>query len=181
MRKLIFIALLTTHIYASANDEINYNYLELGYDYFNLSGNNHADGLYLNGAFDLSDRFYLGGYYNNLSTDLADSDRYGLFLGFHTDISNNTDFYSNIRMGQIDTKFFDSFTYGAEFGTRTAFNEHFELITLAAYNQLEKISDGYLELGVKGLFKFNNANSITAGVSSLDGDLGANIGYRFSF
>ena len=174
MRKLLLTALMTTQLTAQAAEDINYNYLD-------LSNNQHADGLYLEGAFDLNERFYLGGYYSNLSGRGADVDRYGLTFGMHTRITNTTDFYGNLNMGQIDTRFKDSLTYGAEFGTRTAFNHRFELITLAGYTQIEKISDGFLELGVKGLFKFSDTQAVTAGVKSLDGDFGAEIGYRFSF
>lgn len=181
MKKLLFTALLATQLNAQANDDINYNYFELGYDYLDLSESRHADGFYLDGSFDLTDSFYMGGYYTSLSGRGADIDRYGLNFGAHTDISNKTDFYGHLKLGQIDTRFYDSFTYGAEFGTRTAFNERFELITLAGFTQIDDISDGFYELGVKGLFKFSDTQGITAGVKSLDGDFGAELGYRFSF
>ncbi|WP_223787138.1 hypothetical protein [Marinicella meishanensis] len=61
MRKWLLTALLATQVIAQANEDINYNYLELGYGYLDLSGNEHADGLYLEGAFDLNEHFYLGG------------------------------------------------------------------------------------------------------------------------
>jgi len=55
------------------------------------------------------------------------------------------------------------------------------LITLAGYTQIDEIGDGFLELGVKGLFNFSEKQAITAEVKSLDGNIGAVLGYRFSF
>lgn len=182
-KKILLSALLVSGLTmsAQANDAINYNYLELGYDYVDLSGSNHADGLYLDGSFDLTDQFYMGAFYSNLSAGRSDVNRYGLSVGFHTEISNITDFYSQFELGQFDNRFGDSLSYGAFLGTRTAFNSRFELISKAGYTEVDDINDGFFEVGMKGLFKLTNASAITAGVESFDGDLGANVGFRFSF
>ncbi len=181
MRKHLFVAFLGLTLNAQANEEINYNYFELGYDYLDLNNGNHTDGYYLKGSFDVSDSFYLGGYLNHLDSRNFDSKRYGMLLGYHKDISNNTDFYTNLKLGQLDLRFDDSFTYGLEIGTRTAFSESFELITAAGYNQVEKANDGFFEASVEGLFKLDESKAINLGLKSIDGDFGANLGFRYSF
>lgn len=185
MRKILLSALLVSGMTmsAQANESINYNYLEIGYNYIDLSGSNHADGFYFDGAFDLTQSFYLGGYYSKLSPNIGrgDLDRYGAQLGFHTSMSGITDFYTQVELGQFNSRFNDSFSYGAFVGTRTAFNPHFELITKAGYTEVDKANDGYFEAGVKGLFKITRNNAFTAEIESLDGDLGANVGFRFIF
>lgn len=185
MRKLLLTTLLATQINAQANAQdnnaITYNYFELGYDYFDLSGNEHADGLYLEGAFDLNENFYLGGAFDNLGTSGADVNRFSVFGGWHTDLTGTTDFYGQLKVGHIDNRFNDSFTYGADIGTRTAFNAHFELITQLGYTHVDKASDGFTNIGVKGLFKITDNHAITAGVESLDDEMGASVGFRFSF
>lgn len=55
MRKLLMAALLTSSLSVQANNDINYNFLEIGYSYFDLPYSIHLDGFYLDGAFDLSD------------------------------------------------------------------------------------------------------------------------------
>ncbi|WP_223787139.1 hypothetical protein [Marinicella meishanensis] len=111
----------------------------------------------------------------------ADLDRYGIFGGWHNGLSDSTDFYAQLEVGHLDSRFRDSTTYGADFGTRTAFNEHFELITQVGYTHVDKASDGYFNVGLKGLFKVTDNHAITAGVESLDGETGASVGFRFSF
>lgn len=176
---LVALSLMTTT--AFAQKDINYNYLEFGYDYVDISGSNHLDGFYLDAGFDLTDRIYMGAYYSNLSSHGPDIDRYGLSVGFHSNTGSDTDFYAEFDLGQIDNRFGDSLTYGLNFGTRTAFTSSFELITKAGYTEIDDYNDGYFEAGIKGLFKFSSSTAITAGVQSLDGDLGANVGFRFSF
>ncbi len=180
MKKLLLIGLLATNVSAQANDDINYNYLELGYGYIDL-GRNNIDGLYIDGSVAITDSFYLGGYYDNKGTGGFDLDRYGAFFGYHRGISNKTDFYSQIELGQFDNNSRDSFIYGLNVGTRTNFNQHFELITKAGYTQVDDISDGYFEAEVKGLFKFNEKHAISTAIESIDGNFGVNVGYRRSF
>ncbi|MCX7552539.1 hypothetical protein OS175_01510 [Marinicella sp. S1101] len=181
MRKYLIAACLTLSLNAQANDDINYNYFELGYDYLDLNNGRTTDGYYLDASFELSDQFYLGGYLNHLESRNIDSKRYGALFGFHQGISNNTDFYTNLRLGQLDLRLDDSFTYGLEIGTRTAFTETFELITSAGYTQVEKANDGFFEASVEGLFKLDESKAFTLGLKSIDGDFGAQAGFRFSF
>lgn len=181
MRKLLLAALLTSSLSAQSNDDINYSFLELGYGYIDFSNNAHADGFYLDGAFELSDRFYLGGYYDNKDIRSNDFNRYGVTLGFHTNGVGNTDFYSEFELGRLDVRNGESSTYGLNVGSRTAFTDRFELISKLGYTHIDRASDGYYQAEVKGLFKLSEKHAITAGVESLDGDLGANVGFRFSF
>ncbi|MCW8870131.1 MAG: hypothetical protein OQK49_05450 [Proteobacteria bacterium] len=180
-KKLILIACLAFSINAQAGDDINYNYFELGYDYLDLNNGENTDGYYLKGSFDLTDSFYMGAYLNHLEARNLDSKRYGLMLGFHAGISTNTDFYSNLKLGQLDLRVDNSFIYGAEIGTRTAFSPSFELITAAGYSQVDKANDGFFEASAEGLFKFDESKAVNLGLKSIDGDFGANLGFRYSF
>ncbi|MBL4660217.1 MAG: hypothetical protein JKY19_07660 [Alcanivoracaceae bacterium] len=181
LKRILMTSLLTTGFYAQADNDISYSYFEVGYDYIDLSGA-HADGVYLNGSFDLNKSLYMGGYFDRDDINGIDFDQYGLFPGFHNSISKRTDFYSELNIGRLDVRSFDSTTYGLDIGTRTAFSEKFELITKLGYLHNDKLSDGFIKVGVKGLFKFNEHNAVTFGVENFDGDdFGASVGYRFSF
>lgn len=179
-KKWLMATLLATGAPAMADNAINYDFLELGYGYLDLPGG-HADGFYLDGAFDLSERFYLGGFYEHKGARPVDFDRYGINLGFHTNGSQKTDFYAEFNLGQLDVQFADSATYGLTAGTRTAFNERFELISKLAFTHIDKADDSFYELGLKGLFKINQQHAISAEVESFDGDPAFNLGWRFSF
>ena len=179
-KKWLMAALLAAGAPAFADNEINYNFLELGYGYLDLSGG-HADGFYLDGAFDLSERFYLGGFYEQKDAGVLDFDRYGLNLGFHTNGTSSTDFYSELNLGQLDLRFNDSMTLGLTAGTRTAFSDRFELISKFAVTHIDKANDNFYEVGLKGLFKINVQNAFTVEIESFDGDAAASLGWRFSF
>ncbi len=187
MKKLILIGLLTANLSAQANEDINYNYLEIGYGYLDYANNLAPDGFYIDGAFDLTDHFYLGGHIDDRDSGNSDFNRYDLSVGFHTNGSSNTDFYTDFRVGKLKFGNIDGTTMGIFAGTRTAFNERFELVTKIGVTNLDGIRQPegnnimIYEADIKGIFKFTNNQAITAGVERYDGEFGAKIGYRYSF
>ncbi len=187
MKKLILTGLLTSTLCAQANEEINYNYLEIGYGYLDYADNLTPDGFYLEGAFDVSDHFYLGGHVDNRTSGNSDFNRYDLTLGFHTNGSSKTDFYTEFRVGNLEFGNIDGSTMALFAGTRTAFNEKFELITKNGFTNLDGIAQPegnnimIYEADIKGVFKFTKSQSITTGLEYYDGEFGAKVGYRYSF
>ncbi len=201
LKKIAVIIILNTCMSVQAEQKISYDYLETGYKYIDFK-NNENSGLYFMGAFSINKSLYVGGYYEYLDLDSLDSDKYGLFLGFHKKMSERTDFYSEFNAGRGNlssnytrtimineepiiingTRRQDSTTFGLDFGTRTAFTEKFELISRLGYTHNESFNNGFFKAGVKGLFKLTNHSSIATGIENVDGDhFGASIGYRYSF
>ncbi len=187
MKKLILTGLLAAQLQVQANDGINYNYLEVGYGYLDYTNNLTPDGFYLDGAFDLSDRFYIGGHIDNRDSGRVDFNRHDVTLGFHTIGSGKTDFYTDLRVGRLDFGNIEGNTLGVYVGTRTAFNDRFELISKLGVTNLDDISQPegnnliIYEADVKALFKFAEQQAVTAGVENYDGEFGAKIGYRYAF
>ena len=188
MRRLILISLLASNAYAQDKKDISYNFLEIGYGYIDLARDQAPDGFYLDGAFDLSEHFYIGGLVDNRETRTSDFNRYNISFGFHTNGDSNTDFYTNLTFGKLQTGTLrDGRTAGIFAGTRTAFNEKFELISRLGFSNVENINhdDGdniiVYEAEVKGLFKFSKNQAIIGALESYDSDFGAKVGYRYSF
>lgn len=187
MKKLILISLLAFNMNAQANEDINYSYLEIGYGYLDYASNLAPDGFYIDGAFDLSDHFYIGGHIDSRDSGNSDFNRYDIAFGFHTNGSRKTDFYTEFRAGQLEFGNIDGTTTALFAGTRTAFNDRFELITKIGFTNLDGIRQPkgnniiIYEANVKGLFKITNNQALTAGLESYDGEFGAKIGYRYSF
>ena len=187
MKKLILTGLLVVSMNTQANEDINYSYLEVGYGYLDYAKNLTPDGFYLEGAFDVSEHFYIGGHVDKRNSGNSDFNRYDLSLGFHTNGSSNTDFYTEFRVGYLDFGRIDGSTMALFAGTRTAFNEKFELITKIGVTNLDDIDQPegnnimVYEADVKGVFKFTKKQAFTASVESYDGKFGAKIGYRYSF
>ncbi len=187
MKKLTLTAFLIINISAQANKDIHYNFLEIGYGYLDINDNINPDGFYLDGAFNLSDRFYIGGFIDGRASQGIDFNRYDISLGFHTSMTNKTDFYTNLRLGKIEYDNLDGNTVGLYAGTRTAFNDRFELISKIGLTNIDDIefvngaNQIIYEAEVKGLFKFTPSQALTAGLESFEGNPGARVGYRFSF
>lgn len=187
MKKLILISLLASNMSVQADEEINYSHLEFGYGYLDYASNLAPEGFYIDGGFDLSDHFYIGGYIDSRDSGNSDFNRYDIAIGFHTNGSSKTDFYSEFRAGQLEFGNIDGTTTAIFAGTRTAFNDRFELITKIGFTNLDGIRQPegnniiIYEAGVKGLFKFTNNQAFTTGLESYDGEFAIKIGYRFSF
>lgn len=76
----------------------------------------------------------------------------------------------------------DTVTYDSDIVTRTAFTDKFELICRLGYSHNDTANNGLFKIGVKGLFKFNDHNSIAVGLDKFEGDqFITNVGYRYSF
>lgn len=180
MKKILLTAFLLIGFQAYAQQTVNYDYLDLGFDYLETD-NSDADGFSLEGSFSITDQAYLGGFYKNLDGDFIDFDRYGLFAGFHQNLGGKSDFYTQLELGQIDLRFGEEFTYGLGVGIRTAFTELFELNTKLAYTHVDEIDDGFFEIEVQGLFNITENFALTAELKSFDGDAGAGAGVRFNF
>lgn len=187
MKKLILISLLVSNMSVQANEEISYSYFEFGYGYLDYADNLAPDGFYIDSAFDLSDHFYIGGHIDSRDSGNSDFDRYEMAFGFHTNWSRKTDFYTEFRVGQLEFGNIDGTTTAIFSGTRTAFNDRFELIIKIGFTNLDGIRQPegnniiIYEAAVKGLFKFTSNQALTAGFENYDGEFGAKIGYRYSF
>ena len=187
MKNILIGALLAPSFVTQADKNINYNYLEIGYGYININGALNADGAFMNGGFELTEKTYLKGYYDRKNTGRFNFDRYGLSFGLHTDVSKSTDFYSELILGRFDTVLDGSMLiYGLNIGTRAAVNPQFELISKIGYTQIDPINDGYFEVELKGLFILSKNHAISAGLQNFDGNafdnnIGATLGFRFNF
>ncbi|WP_395372890.1 hypothetical protein [Marinicella sp. W31] len=187
MKKWLMTGLLATQMNVNAAEDIDYDFLEIGYGYLDLSNDGSTDGFYLDGAFELSDHFYMGGYFDNRRYRGIDLNRYHLIVGYHTEGSAQTEFYTDLRIGHLDFGNVDGSTLGLFAGTRTTITDRFELITEIGFTNIDDINhdDGnnliIYEAEVKGLFKLTKKQGITAGLEYYDDDFGAKVGYRYSF
>ncbi len=102
MKKMTVISLLFCCINTQANEDISYSFLEVCYGYLDYANNLTPDGFYLDGAFDLSDRFYIGGHVDDRRFSDSEFNRYDISFGFHTNGSGKTEFYTDIRIGQLE-------------------------------------------------------------------------------
>ncbi len=172
---------------AYAQENINYDYIEVGYGQLKLNNNISANGIYFEGSFVVSDRFYLAGHYETRQDKSRDFDRYDLTLGFHTNGSGSTDFYIDARVGELKYDNVDGTSVGFFAGSRSAFGKHFELITKIGFIHVDGInhedgdSTNIYEAEVKGLFKFTDHQGLSVSIEGFDGKIGARIGYRYSF
>ncbi|MFK8010489.1 MAG: hypothetical protein AB8B80_00515 [Marinicellaceae bacterium] len=185
----IYILLISSHFVSviQAQNEIDYNYLEIGYGQLDLNRSVSANGIYLDGSIGISEQLYLGAHYENRADQGLDFDRYDLTFGFHTNGIGSTDFYFDARVGKFKYDNVDGNSSGLFAGSRSALGERFELITKLGLIHVEGIDheDGdsinFYEASIKGLYKFTEKQALSLSLEGFDGDIGGRIGYRFSF
>ena len=150
MKKFLGIVLVLFAVPAFAAD-LNYNYLELGYQRIDLDddlANVDGDGFGIAGSFEVGDNWFVGASYAQASFDFGiDLDQLGIGLGYHTSISNNTDFYGSLQWvrAEVSADGFgsaDEDGFGATIGLRGMVGDKVELSGHVGYVDFGDGSDG---------------------------------------
>ena len=149
-----------------ANDELNYNYVELGYLRADPDHLDSEDGVGLRGSFAISPNVHVFGGYDwdairrphaNLSG--FDADAYRLGLGYNTGISDKVDFVGRVAWERIDIGSFDDDGFSAEVGIRAAVAPSFEAGAALRYVDFDGSATS---LVLNGQYKFNSTWGISA-------------------
>ena len=181
IKKLTLVAALAAGMQVHAAEDINYSWFEIGVQHSDVRSVEWQS-LYLEGSVAFTDSFYAtAGYRDQVSGDDTDLSIFNIGLGFHTDITAATDFYTELGAGNFDGRVSDTDYYGLKIGTRSAINESFEFITGLEYQDADG-GDERLVLELGGLFKLDNGGAIRVSFEGDDDDfLGLEVGYRWSF
>ena len=188
---LAALAIAVLPLAAQAGD-LSYTYLEGGYDYSNSNSGHNAHGWSGNGAFAIGEHFQVsaGGGRTDHDFTGATSNGWGLGGGFHTPISDKTDFVADVGYHQtsISGVSGDIKTYSGEAGVRSALAPRFEGWAMAGYandhNDLGDISRGsngrfFGQLG--GQFKLNKNWGLVGETTLSHYGQGYFVGPRVSF
>ena len=180
IKKIVTIGLLASSLGAYAQEAPSRSYFEVGYGILDANRSPSLWHIDINHA--LGNHWTVGGEFFNLSNNGFDLNHFELNFGYSTKITQTTDFFSRIHVGQEDRKYSDSGVYGLALGTRSTLGKRFELHTELKYNEVEKASNGYFTAEIKGVYKFNNQSGLGLAVQSWDGDdTGYELSYRHSF
>lgn len=193
LSKKIIVGLLFTSLNSSANEEISYDWFEVGYAEKKQGSFASGKALTLAGSFAINDKFYITADASRTRSDsLAYENSIGFSLGFHKALTQKTDFYTELGYRNNHPDNFESFD-GAEFkvGTRSVLSPKFELITHIGYKDLDlenrpdnyrfSNSKGGLNFGIKALYKITKSSNISFGLSEEDSSISPSIGYRFNW
>jgi len=181
LKKLTLVAALAAGMQVQAAEGISYSWFEVGVQHSDVNSTEWQS-IYLEGSAAFSDSFYItGGYRDQVSGDDTDLSIFNVGLGFHTGMTEATDFYAELGGGNFDARGGDDDYYGLKIGTRTAINDDFEFISGLEYQDFDDRDERFvLELG--GLFKLSNNGAIKVALEGEDDDfLGLEVGYRWSF
>lgn len=181
---LVLAALLPFGAHAA---NLDYNYVELGYNQVNATGtDNDAEGPALNASFALGESFFVYGGYSSNDVDHSriDVDFSRLGLGWRYGLQGNSDLVVKANYLKADVSHapvdFDAEGYEAEVGLRTAHSDRFEsYVALGWQDGGDFDGDAYVTLG--GQYRFNQAWGIAASATHRDGANEFFIGPRLSF
>lgn len=183
-RKVLGLSLVLLASPALAGD-ISYNYLQLGYqkiefDDFNVDG----DGFGVAGSFEVGESWFVGLSYSQADFDFGiDLDQIAAGVGWHTAMSNNSDFYALVQYVQAEAsasgfESVDEDGFGFTIGVRGMVTDNVEIGGSIGYVDLGDAGDS-TTFGANALYNFTE--NFAAGLFfAVDDDVtGYGAGIRF--
>lgn len=196
LKKILGLSLIVFAAPALAGD-LNYNFVELGYQKVDLDddflvSSIDGDGFGIGGSFEVGESWFITAGYSKLEFDTnigfgfsVDYDELGLGVGWHTDMSENADFFATLSYVRAEASVsgFDSVDedgFGATIGIRGMVGEKVELAGTIGYVDLGDAGDG-TSFGVSGLYNFTESFALGLFVNTDDDTTGYGLGARFYF
>ena len=193
-KKILGLSLIVFAAPALAGD-LNYNFVQLGYqkvdlddDFFDSSID--GDGYGISGSFEVGESWFITAGYSKLEFDTdfgfnVDLDQLGIGVGWHTDMSENADFFATLSYVQAEASASgfeseDEDGFGMTVGIRGMLGEKVELEGSIGYVDLGDAGDG-TSFGVSGLYNFTETFALGLFVETDDDVTGYGIGARFYF
>ncbi len=151
-RKLLGTALLVFAFPAFAGD-LSYNYIQLGYQKYDFDedlvpgSSIDGDGFGIGGSFEIGESWFVGVSYSKVDFDFdIELDQVGAGVGWHTAMSNNTDFYATLQYVRAEASVpgfsVDEDGFGATIGVRGMVSDKVELGGSIGYVDLGDAGDG---------------------------------------
>jgi opacity protein-like surface antigen len=161
MKKLLGTALVLFAVPAFAAD-LNYNYLQAGYQRFDFDGaSEEFDGYGIGGSFAVGDNWFIDASYGTIDLGAGvDLDTMSVGFGYHVGISDNADFYGSLSWVRADVSIAglgsgNEDGYGATIGLRGMVGENVELTGHVNYSDLGDGADG-TTVGAGLLYSFTD-------------------------
>ncbi len=133
-KKIISLATISLMAVSAQASDLVYDYVELGYSSADLGDSIDGDGLKIAGSFSLTEDIYAFGDYASYGlTDSADLGYLGIGIGYHYEISPNTDLQLDAAFRSADLDVAgtandsDENGYEIGFGIRSLINPNIEL------------------------------------------------------
>ena len=169
LRKLFGLSVALLALPAFAGD-ISYNFVELGYqkidvDDVGIGADADGDGFGIGGSFEIGESWFVAASYSQAELDLPagfgitlDLDQTALGVGWHTTMSNNSDFYALIQYVQAELSVdgfgsADEDGIGATIGIRGMVTDNVEIGGSIGYVDLGDAGDG-TAFGANVLYNF---------------------------
>lgn len=169
LRKLLVTSLALLAFPAFAND-ISYNYLQFGYQTIDIDDPGigvdvDGDGLGIAGSFEIGESWFVGVSYSKADLDFGvDLDEVAAGVGWHTTMSNNSDFYAALQYVRLEASLAgfpsaDEDGIGATIGVRGMVTENIEIGGSISYIDLGDAGDGN-SFGANVLYNFTENFSV---------------------
>lgn len=193
MKRILLAALATALLPLAAQaGDLSYTYLQGGYNYSNSNSGHNAHGWSGSGAFAIGEHFQVSAGGSRIDHDFtgATTNGWGLGAGFHTPISEKTDFVADAGYHQTNVSGVsgDIKTYTGEAGVRSALAPRFEGWAMAGYSSgqndlgdISRSSNGRFFGQLGGQFKLNKNWGLVGQTTLSHNGQGYFVGPRFSF
>ncbi len=164
LRKSLGILLLVAAVPAVAGD-LSYNYIEAGYQRIEIDDvagiDVDGDGFGIGGSFEIGDDWFVRAGYSTADFDFGiDLDQTVLGVGYHADISPNTDVFATVNYvrAEVSASGFGSVDddgFGISVGVRGMLTEQVELTGSLGYVDLDDSGDS-TTVAAAGFYNFTD-------------------------
>lgn len=167
---LLALALAAIVPFTAANaGELKYTYVQGGYSAADVAGLD-MDGYGVKGSVAFGDKFYGLASYDRVSDSGFDLNESSLGVGFHTGLSDKTDFFAEASAVRDDFDFVGSDTgYRVAGGIRSLMSDKFEGSVKATYSDVGDYGNGF-GAGVSGVFHITDTWGVYASYDYADRD-----------
>ena len=164
MKRLFAGAIMFAMSLPAMAESPSYNFLQLDWRTVEFDAGSvdvDGDGLGISGAFEIAPNWHIVAGYSSIDLDAGvDFAEFGIGAGYHSDISNNTNFFANLLWvtAEVDVNGFgsvDESGVGAQVGLRSNVTDAVQLEGFISYVDLGDGADG-TSVGGAGWYSFND-------------------------
>jgi predicted porin len=181
MKKILLATLVSSFSLTAIAETPSFNFLEIGQTQLGVSNSaEKSNGFELDFNFELNDDFYLSADHASVSVGNDDSKVTNIGIGFKSDVSNSSTFYSQIDWTKLtENDGYDEDGYRLSIGIRSMFTKQLELNAGYEYMDISADTENYYVVGAA--YNFNDDFSVYSDYKYASEIDQLSLGVRFNF
>lgn len=147
-RTIMMASILASLSFGAMAETPSFNFVEVGYTELDIDGKSvEPDGVEFDFNYELSDNLYMSADYTKASKSNFDTKITNIGLGYKSDISSDSTFFTQLDWAKYDTGISDDDGYKASIGFRSNLTKRLEVTAAYEYLDIKDKSNNFYVLG----------------------------------